>query len=58
MLPGSLDEALDELEKDTVIQDALGLHIFERYLEAKRQEYSAYRSQITPWELERYLMRY
>ena len=49
---------LDELEQDTVVQDALGPHIFERYLEAKRQEYDEYRLQVTPWELERYLMVY
>ena len=57
-LPASLGEALDELERDQVIQDALGPHIFERYLEAKRREYDEYRLQVTPWELERYLMVY
>src|SRR5262249_22802327 len=35
MLPGSLGEALDELKKDEVVQDALGAHVFERFLEAK-----------------------
>ena len=54
-LPGSLDEALEELEADAVIQDALGAHIFERFLDAKRQEWDEYRLQVTPWELERYL---
>lgn len=57
-LPGTLGEALDELEKDAVIQQALGPHIFERYVEAKRQEYDEYRLQVTPWELDRYLMIY
>ncbi|MBN1287851.1 MAG: type I glutamate--ammonia ligase [Anaerolineae bacterium] len=57
-LPGSLSEALDELERDEVIQQALGPHIFERYVEAKRQEYDEYRLQVTPWELDRYLMVY
>ncbi len=57
-LPDSLPEALDELEKDEVVQEALGPHIFERYIEAKRQEYDEYRLQVTPWELDRYLMIY
>jgi glutamine synthetase len=54
-LPGSLAEALDELEKDEVIKEALGSHIYERFMEAKRQEWDEYRIQVTPWELERYL---
>lgn len=57
-LPGSLPEALDELERDEVVQEALGPHICERYIEAKRQEYDEYRLQVTPWELDRYLMLY
>ncbi len=57
-LPGSLGEALDELERNTVIQEALGPHIYARYLEAKRQEYDEYRLHVTSWELDRYLVRY
>jgi glutamine synthetase len=57
-LPGSLGEALDELENDEVIQKALGPHIYERYIEAKRQEFDEYRLQVTAWELDRYLMTY
>ena len=57
-LPGTLGDALSEMEKSEVMQWALGPHIFERYLEAKRQEYDEYRLQVTPWELERYLMVY
>ena len=33
----------------------LGEHIFNRYIEIKRQEWEDYRVQVTPWELERYL---
>lgn len=54
-LPGSLEEALHELEHDAVIAKALGSHTFQRYLEAKRLEWDEYRIQVTPWELERYL---
>lgn len=55
MLPGSLNEAVEELERDTVIQEALGEHVYERFVEAKRDEWDQYRIQVTPWELERYL---
>lgn len=54
-LPGTLAEALDELEADEVIQDALGEHVYSRFIEAKRQEWDEYRSQVTAWEVERYL---
>jgi glutamine synthetase len=55
MLPGSLIEAVQDLERDSVIQEALGEHVFERFVEAKTEEWDAYRLQVTPWELERYL---
>ncbi len=57
-LPGSLKEALDELEKDDVIREALGPHVYDRFYEAKLQEWNAYRLQVTPWELESYLATY
>ena len=55
MLPGSLVEAIDELRRDTVIQEGLGEHVYERFVEAKQEEWDEYRMQVTPWELQRYL---
>lgn len=57
-LPRSLDEALDELEKDQVVQDALGSHIVSNFTAAKRIEYKDYELQVTQWELEHYLPKY
>lgn len=54
-LPGSLKEAIDLAAECQVVRDALGPHIFERYLDAKLQEWEAYRIAVTDWELERYL---
>ena len=54
-LPATLAEALDELERDEVIQEALGPAITETMLRARRTEWDEYRIQVTPWELERYL---
>lgn len=58
MLPANLSEALDELEKDEVVRAALGDHICEWFLEAKRMEWDEYRKQVTLWEQERYLKVY
>jgi len=57
-LPANLSDALDELEKDSVVQEAMGAHIAEHFLAAKRQEWADYISQVHPWEQERYLEAY
>ncbi len=57
-LPANLSEALDNLEKDDVVKEALGPHIFENYIRAKRQEWADYISHVHPWEQERYLETY
>ncbi|HET8587094.1 MAG TPA: glutamine synthetase family protein [Candidatus Limnocylindria bacterium] len=54
-LPGTLREALDELCADNVIASALGEHLLERFIEAKSDEWDAYRTQVSTWEVERYL---
>jgi glutamine synthetase len=57
-LPHNLEEACNELEKDTVMTEALGEHITNHFLAAKRQEWQEYISQVSPWELESYLAKY
>ncbi|NCA14327.1 MAG: glutamine synthetase, partial [Proteobacteria bacterium] len=54
-LPSSLREALDEMEKDALIQETLGSHVYERFVEAKRQEWDEYRIRVSGWEIDRYL---
>ncbi len=54
-LPGTLEEALDELERDEVLKKALGEHIYRAFVRAKRAEWEEYRVQVTDWELRRYL---
>jgi glutamine synthetase len=58
LLPGTLDEALDELEKDQVIREALGPHIYQRFLEAKRIECEEYRTRVHQWEIDQYLTKF
>ncbi|GAB6876282.1 type I glutamate--ammonia ligase [Thermaerobacter litoralis] len=57
-LPGSLAEAIQALEQDPLILEALGSHVASRYLEAKKIEWDVYRTQISPWELQEYLAKY
>ena len=57
-LPGTLGEAIDELEKDSVITEALGDHVMSHYVEAKRAEWDEYRTQVSDWEVERYLEQF
>ena len=57
-LPHDLNEACDELEKDAEITEALGKHVTEHFLAAKREEWREYISQVSAWELERYLAKY
>ncbi len=57
-LPRDLHEALELLEKDDVVKDALGPHLTERFLEAKREEVLQYNLQVSQWEIDNYLGRY
>lgn len=57
-LPGDLNEACAELEKDDVVTEALGEHITQHFLEAKRQEWKDYIMQVSQWELDNYLAKY
>jgi glutamine synthetase len=56
-LPGSLGEALDELEKSEFMREVLGSHAFHTYIRAKRAEWSQYRTQVSEWEIDQYLNR-
>lgn len=57
-LPATLSEALDELEKSDLVKDALGEHIVEHFLTAKRGEWDEYNRHVSPWERDRYLSVY
>jgi glutamine synthetase len=54
-LPGSLAEALRELEEDEVLKEALGETTYETFTRAKWAEVEDYRTKVSDWELERYL---
>ncbi|MDD4955092.1 MAG: glutamine synthetase beta-grasp domain-containing protein [Candidatus Omnitrophica bacterium] len=54
-LPGNLFEAILETEKSKFIREALGEHIFTRFLFNKKKEWEEYRIQITQHEIKKYL---
>ena len=54
-LPGSLSDAIKSLESSELMAETLGEHVFDFFLRNKRAEWEAYRQQVTPFELTRYL---
>ena len=57
-LPGSLEEAIRALEADQLILDTLGDHVAQNYLEGKKKEWEEYRTRVSSWERERYIINY
>lgn len=57
-LPTSLREGLDWMERDPLIRETLGDHIYEHFLNAKSIEWDIYRSQVHGWEIQEYLGKY
>ncbi|GGB30992.1 type I glutamate--ammonia ligase [Virgibacillus dakarensis] len=57
-LPATLMDALEELQKDEVIVEALGEHLYEHFIEAKEIEWDMFRTTVHPWEREQYLTSY
>ena len=57
-LPGTLEAAVRELSGDPVILDALGPHVAAQYIKGKTREWEIYRTQVSQWELEQYLVTY
>jgi len=54
-LPGSLADALTELDKDEILKTALGSTMYEAFTRAKWEEWDDYRLHVTDYEVERYL---
>lgn len=58
VLPGSLEEAIEELKSSKIAKDTLGEHIFTKYIEAKEKEWESYKTAVTNWEIDNYLSMY
>ncbi|MEF8826069.1 MAG: glutamine synthetase, partial [Halapricum sp.] len=57
-LPTNLGEAIDELEEDEIVMDALGPHISEKFIQAKTEEFRDYLVDVSEWEIDRYLEKF
>jgi glutamine synthetase len=54
-LPSSLHDAVNEMEGSELLAETLGDHVFEWFIRNKREEWDAYQTQVTQFELDRYL---
>lgn len=55
-LPGTLFEALELMKRDPLMADTLGPHAYESFLAGRYHEWDAYRTQVTEWEIEQYMV--
>ena len=56
-LPSSLIEAVKAAEADPFIKDTIGDHAYDAYISGKKNEWNEYRTQISQWEIDRYLKK-
>ena len=54
-LPGSLWEAIQLTEQSELVSKALGEHVFRSFIHNKKIEWDRYRTQVTDYEIKRYL---
>lgn len=57
-LPDTLLAAVRELAADDVVRAAIGEHIADKFIEAKKIEYTSYRQYVSQWETDSYLEKY
>ncbi len=57
-LPRDLYEAIHAMEKDQLVKEALGEHVFNLYLKAKQKEWDEYARQVHRWEIDKYLGKF
>ncbi len=56
-LPGNLNEAIVAMESSELAAETLGEHVFEWFIRNKRSEWADYKTQVSQFELDRYLPR-
>ena len=57
-LPGSLEEAIVALKENPLAKEALGEHIFKKYIQGTKKEWNRYRMAVTDWEVNEYMKNY
>lgn len=56
-LPGSLIDAVEAAEADPFVRETVGDHVFNAYIGGKKREWDEYRTQVSQWEIDRYLKK-
>ncbi len=56
-LPGTLREAINEVEKDALVEETLGKEFLAVYVDAKTAEWNEYMEEVSDWEVRKYLNR-
>lgn len=54
-LPSTLHNAIKALKADELIQNALGEHLSQSFIDSKQLEWSQYTQSVSDWERERYM---
>lgn len=57
-LPGSLEEAVKELEAGEIAYKTLGEHVYNEYVALKKAEWDSYRTSVHAWEIENYQTKF
>ena len=57
-LPANLLEAVLELEKNELMKETLGNHVFNTFIESKKMEWNDYKARVHQWEVDSYLKKY
>ncbi|KGG80528.1 glutamine synthetase [Caloranaerobacter azorensis H53214] len=57
-LPSNIYEAVKELSNDEIIKEALGKHIYDRFVDAIGLEWKEYITRVTQWEIDKYLTKF
>ncbi|MCI2106781.1 MAG: type I glutamate--ammonia ligase [Intestinimonas sp.] len=57
-LPGSLEDAIKAMQADPLVMDTLGDHVGPNYVEGKMKEWDEYRTRVSDWEREKYIVTY
>ena len=57
-LPNSLEAAVANFKSSSLLREALGAHIFDRFIEAKELEWDSFRTSVSGWEIDQYLTKF
>ena len=57
-LPGSLEEALTAMKRDRLVMETLGQHVSSQYIAGKEAEWDEYRTRVSSWERDKYMINY